>query len=427
MNTTEREGMTNISLTPSLDSDELLREAHRRKVKAHIPLLTFLSVIAVVGIIGNILTIIFYGFKIRVKKSSTIVLITLLALFDLIVCFLCFTTIADVSVNILFTSDILCQVMYFFDHWIVVSSVFTLWIIAIDRYRRMCQPQGRQLTVKSAVAAVLSMSTFSMLFSIHDFFTFSTVKVNISTFDSSIPYVTGHYCTNSDDPDLHTAVTVFHILDAVTMTACLVTFIFTYGNIWRSLRQHNRNTVHLHLKSSASFQQSTSEGNSKVCKDDESGVTDPLTRNPNVHFSLGSDINTEHLPVSPSTSSFVSTDTKLTSPNNSVKCRRSEKCRKSSRTSRSERSLTIMMFAVTVGFVICFTPYFIVSVGIRLSSATTESELDTGIQFALRSPFWNSVINPIIFCVFNTHYRRYVKEVFTQCQVSERSINSSTS
>lgn len=421
--------MTNISLSSSLDSDQLLQEAYQKKVKAHIPLITFLAVIAIIGIIGNILTIIFYGFKIKVKKSSTIVLITLLALLDLIVCFLCFTTIADVSVNILFTSDILCKVMYFFDHWIVVSSVFTLWIIAIDRYRRMCKPQGRQLTVKSAVAAVVFMSTFSMLFSAHDFFTFSTVKVNISTSDSSIPYVTGHYCTNTDDPDLHTAVLVFHILDIATMTACLVTFIFTYGNIWRSLREHNRNTVHLHLKTSASFQMSTSEGNGKVYQNDEDKITepdvaDPLTRNANVHFSLGSDINTEHLQVSPSTSSFVSTDTKLTSTSNSVKCRRRSK---SSRNSRSERSLTIMMFAVTVGFIICFTPYFIVSVGIRITSATKESELDTGIQFALRSPFWNSVINPIIFCVFNTHYRRYVKEIFTKCKVSEVSINSISS
>lgn len=421
--------VTNTSGISSHDTDRLLQEAHRKKIMEHMALITFLSFMAVVGIIGNILTIIFYGSKVKMKKTSTLVLIKLLAVLDLIVCFLCFTTIADLFVNILFTNAILCKVMYFFDHWFVVSSVLTLWLISIDRYRRMCKPLGKQLTVKSATVAVIFLSTVSMVFSTHDFITYNPVKVNISTPDKDNPVVIGHYCTNTDEPSLETVVIVFHVLDALTIFTCLVTFVFTYGNIWRALREHNRKTTHLHTNpSSVSFRQSTSEFNSKMYQNEDDNLYEPttitpLTRNPNVHFSLGSDINMETLNVSASIPSFKSTDTKL-STNNIAKANRPSK---SSKTSRSERNLTLMMFAVTVGFVICFTPYFIVSAGIRMTSATTESELHTGIEFALRSPFWNSVINPIIFCVFNSQYRRYVKDVFTKCQVNEATINTDTS
>ncbi|XP_045182074.2 cholecystokinin receptor type A-like [Mercenaria mercenaria] len=420
----DSEVVTNASRISSPDTERLLQEAHRKKVEEHIPLITVLFIIAFVGIIGNILTIIFYGY--RVKMTSTIALIRLLAILDLIVCFLCFTTIADLFVNILFTDEILCKVMYFFDHWFVVSSVFTLWIISIDRYRRMCKPLGKQLTVKSATVAVIITSVFSMVFSSHDFITYSPVKVNISTSDKVNPYITGHYCTNTDSPDLHLVVIVFHVLDALTITACFVTFVFTYGNIWRELRNHNRRTVHLHKSSSALSRQSTSDFNSKTLQSDEDvendrGTTVPLTKNQAVHFSLGSNINTEILNVSAVAISTASSESKF-----ATECVENvRRVSKSSKTSRSERRLTIMMFAVTVGFAICFTPYFIVTVGIRQTSATTEDELHTGIEFALRSPFWNSVINPIIFCVFNTQYRRYMKDVFTKCQINKSTVNSS--
>ena len=97
-----------------------------------------------------------------------------------------------------------------------------------------------------------------------------------------------------------------------------------------------------------------------------------------------------------------------------------KKSKKSLKTSRTERNLTVMMFAVTIGLAVCFTPYFFASVGIRVISHTTEDELHTGIQFALRSPFFNSVINPIIFCVFNRQYRRYIRNVFTRCKITRQ-------
>lgn len=418
------------------DMDKLLEEAHMRKVEEHIPLLVFMSIMAIVGVIGNILTIIFYGFK--TKKTSTIALITLLAIWDLIVCCLCFTTIADLFVNIMFTDEIICKCMYFVDHWFILSSVITLWIISIDRYRKMCKPLGKQFSVKSATCTVIVMSMFSMIFSTHVFLTYKPVEMKISTSDETIPIITGHYCTNTDDPDLQTVVIVFHVLDILTTMTCLMTFIYTYGSIWRALRKHNLNTIHIHSSSANTRrdhleQQSATDYSSKLHSSDVSLDNDVGTENfqehvqadiPNqsVHFSLGSGLNNATCSLNNSTSIHSLASVKRTGlmKNNQMNAT-------SSKTSKTERNLTIMMSAITVGFIICFTPYFAVTVGIRVSSVTMESELNTGTEFALRSPFWNSVINPIIFCVFNPQYRQYLRDVFTHCRVNMNVVNGRSS
>ncbi|XP_045181301.2 olfactory receptor 2B11-like [Mercenaria mercenaria] len=225
-------------ITSMSDQEKLLQEAHRRKIIEHVPLIVAMFILAVIGIIGNILTISFYGY--RVKRTPTFAMIKLLAIIDLIVCFLIFTTIADLCINITFTSTILCKWMYFLDHWFMLTSVLILWIISIHRYRRICKPVGRQFTVKSATVAVILLTVFSMIYCTHVFVTYDPVKVNISTSDVAFPAVIGHYCTNTDDPSLNDVLVTFHAIDVVSVTFCFITFVFTYGNIWRTVRRHNR-------------------------------------------------------------------------------------------------------------------------------------------------------------------------------------------
>lgn len=432
----------NASTLNNEETKPALEEARIQKLVDHLPLIIILFIIAIIGVIGNILTIIFYGFK--TKKSSTTVLITYLAIFDLIMCFLIFTTITDLFVNITFTNSILCKIMYFCDHWIAVTSVYVLCIISVDRYRRMCKPLARQFSTRFALGATITVCFISMAWSTHDFVTISPVTINISTSNEKIPVVTGYYCTNTDEPNLKTVVTVFHILDAVSIFLVLVVFIYTYGNIWYTLRKHNRNTSHIrtmkkdissdhlnlkHLQTVGSKNQSTDSLNNATSQSEALSTDDVNETGENkstaqetssVNFSLGSDTDTMRQDK-PAFS--VTNISRLSGVKENTETKANK--RKISRLFNSERSVTVMMFAVTIGFAICFTPYFIVNIGIRVMSETTEDELNTGIEFALRSPFWNSVINPIIFCVFNSKYRLYVKDIFTKCRINRKAMNYS--
>jgi hypothetical protein len=299
----------------------------------------------------------------------------------------------------------------------------------------MCKPLAKQLSTHSATIAALIVSFISMIWSTHDFVTYSPVKINISTADVRIPVVTGHYCTNTDEPNLQTVVTVFHILDAISIFTVFVVFVYTYGNIWRTVRKHNQNTAYVKemqniqsssnielgtniptrifkVQSNSSFNQDTSQ--TDVLQKEWTESANNVLEVASVNFSLGSDIK--------ETSAVSLTDIKDSRDNISTNTKRSKA---SLMSFNLERNLSIMMFVVSVGFAVCFTPYFFVNFVFRVGSDTTEHELSTGIEFALRCPFWNGVINPIIFCVFNSKYRKSVKEMFTKFRLNKADINRS--
>ncbi|XP_060564271.1 D(2) dopamine receptor-like [Ruditapes philippinarum] len=432
---TQNSSYTNLTLSSKWD--ELLQEAHRKKVLEYMPLIVVLFVLVVVGLIGNILTILFYGFKI--KKTPTFVLILLLAIVDLIVCCLAFTTIADLCVNIMFTSEILCKCMYFLDHWLMLSSVLILWIISIHRYRRICKPLGRQLDERSAKIVVVMTTTLSMVYCIHVFIIYKPVKLNISTSDDSVPIVVGHYCTNTDDPDIRDVLITFHIIDIVSILFCFATFVFTYGNIWRTVRRHTRTATTLKqavpssstVKRTIPIQNNLEQTSTVSSKDNISTETTTTQMQMSNITTLGVSLRQGNdLGQSVGDSENESTTSVPKDNQNKFKSQNAQKdlssskasedqkvhaASKSSTTLTRERNITLMMFAVTVGLVVCFTPYFIGTVGTRALSSTNESELNIGNELALRFPFFNSIINPIIFCVFNPQYRRYVLGKLAAC------------
>ncbi|WAR16369.1 5HTR-like protein [Mya arenaria] len=362
-----------------------------------------------------------YFLQLKDKASSTVVFIRYLAILDLIVCsFLIAGTTADLCTIIDFRSNIGCKFMYFFDHWIVVGFVFILWVISIDRYRKICVPFGKQLTKR-------------------------ITEVNITSEDENHPQVVGYYCTNSDDKDLAVVTAFFHVVDLVTIVGVFLTFVYTYGRIWLTLRKHKKKTEVLHalkVKSNALNQQRTQLYAMPVEHLSEKQDTDAVSFNlnstddekneqkMNASNSFNSGLNIANAAESKSAStqfldvpsrnriSFegdsidstqikksasaitVASQTSIASKNSKVKSAK-----------KSERNITIMMFAVSVGYTICFTPHFVVIL-IRQLTITTEEELSPVTQFLLRSPFWNSVLNPIIFCVLNPEYRKYVRGFF---------------
>jgi hypothetical protein len=84
--------------------------------------------------------------------------------------------------------------------------------------------------------------------------------------------------------------------------------------------------------------------------------------------------------------------------------------------SPSEVKITFMMFAVSMIFILCFTPYFAIRIFIRIVlHSGKEYDFSAGIQFALKLPYVNSAFNPIIYYIFNPNLRRYVYVRLTKC------------
>ena len=77
-----------------------------------------------------------------------------------------------------------------------------------------------------------------------------------------------------------------------------------------------------------------------------------------------------------------------------------------------EQKVTIMMIVITSVSIISFVPYFVVNLGIKSNSDTSDQEFSVGIQIALRSYILNNAVNPYIIGMFNSQFRQFVKDLF---------------
>ena len=414
--------------TEETDSATLLKEFHHDKAIEYLPVMIFFALMAILGIFGNTCTIRFYSKESR--KSSTSILIQCLGVIDLCVCIIVFPSIANLAVNVYFTSATLCQFMYFLDHSFILSSVLVLWIISIDRYLKVCRPLGRQLPTTWPRRIVIVVIIFSIALSSCDFLAYDSVPVelslgpenhsqtravkemepvsNVSTHKGTnktglepIPITLyGHYCTSTENKKIQSLLRVFNVIEIVVIVIVLLTFITAYGRI-----------LHVVLKNSKQ----------SVNKDDGKSQDQDSDNHNCMNIGMA-----EKSPTEPDSLASTSTYT------NKIKDTRAldreeisntteRNIKMNKRKGRStEANISAMMATVSLGFVLSFIPYFIIA-GTRTQTKTSESELSALHQLALRSPYLNSVINPIIFCIFNPRYRKYIQMAFIKKKQTENS------
>ena len=119
------------------------------QIHMNIPSVAFASIIMGVGIIGNIHTLVVYGFFYRAGNHRQYVL--WLSTFDLLGCCITIPLYISYLVNYYtFQTDINCKMITFFSTFFAGFSLALLDIIAVDRYRRMSNPLKKQLSRRTA-------------------------------------------------------------------------------------------------------------------------------------------------------------------------------------------------------------------------------------------------------------------------------------
>ena len=149
----------------NLEPDFLLQECSEEKAKEFIPVFVFVSILLFIGILGNILVLIFFFRK--AKYTVSYFFIVVLAIVDICACLMISLVIMDLSRPYKYTSDIGCKIHSFSKFFTAGSSTLLLFTIAVERYRKICCPFKRQLSMKGArivvcvdviVAIVMSMA-----------------------------------------------------------------------------------------------------------------------------------------------------------------------------------------------------------------------------------------------------------------------------
>ncbi|XP_062603221.1 uncharacterized protein LOC134264996 [Saccostrea cucullata] len=100
----------------------------------------------VIGVLGNLLVISMYRFKMRGQNEDRF-FIPVLAVVDLTGCLT--STSLSLTRNlfpVMFPSEVLCKLLFFSTSLTIISSLLLLLVISVQRYQKICRPFGWQMT-----------------------------------------------------------------------------------------------------------------------------------------------------------------------------------------------------------------------------------------------------------------------------------------
>ena len=222
----------------------LLEHLNDEKAIMLIPAILYLVILMLVGLGGNILVFYYYGLKSAPSTNNTFILCV--AMYDVILCTLSIPIeIVDIRFYYNFPYVSACKIMRFINYFAAIGSVFTLIVISIDRYRKICRPFKNQFKKSHArIACGLSLP-FSLVLAWPAALFYTSVPVDITTDDGV--NLTGFDCTTTKEPSYKIYQLIFNgffIFGFVFSTI----FLFTmYALVGKAIFKHQKSQPQDHV------------------------------------------------------------------------------------------------------------------------------------------------------------------------------------
>lgn len=142
--------------------EQILAAVNQKMGKGHEPLLIFLILTMVIGIVGNIHTILIYWFYYR--KNSIRNYVLLVSCCDLAMIIIVTPLVLVYKFRTLTTpSNIFCKSYFTLAPFFSTLSLTTLDMIAIDRLRHIVKPFGKQITVVQSYYLCVGCCVYSLI------------------------------------------------------------------------------------------------------------------------------------------------------------------------------------------------------------------------------------------------------------------------
>ena len=320
-----------------------------------IPAVCFMCVVFIIGITGNILTIIIYGFRLTKPNSRYFILI--LACIDF---FSCMVVIPFDVIDMLFPAAVysiaICKIQQTGVYFTILSSVYTLVTIAFDRNRKICKPLVSQTATQRwwpTTIAILFLGCASS-WPVLVLFGESNIPTGIGNLSYKICNIDSSF-ENAIYPNLFDGF--YYAMFCISLT-----YIFTcYIHIWRTVKRHAK-----FLEQHANVVNTISEAISRTSDDSLKPVNDGGR-----------------------------------TPARTARCK-----------------VAKLMFVVTLFLVISFVPHFITNVLLfrtpNCCNRMTRVQFMV-IQITYRAPIINSASNAIIYTCMDTKYRYQLLLIFRCC------------
>lgn len=378
--------------------NETLEELNTEEAKQHIGGVVFVSMMMVVGFVGNLHVLLVYS--LYMKPSNHRLFILVLGCLDFITCIVGMPfIIVDLRHPLTFTLPVACKVLRFINYFISSSSALMLTLIAADRYRKICVPLGRQISQTLAKLLVIVVLLAALFMSWP-----APILYGASTVQTTNPNINGTRCYTEDKHNFSKYQAYFNEFLIFIVFAAFIVLTVLYVLIWRVIRQHGNQG---------------SSGNKELLK--ESSSTTPTTES--LEMTSGSQNSTDD-------KSFKRSQDKLTEiksfsgKNNSQsiwskftkegKYDLSSGGEKSVKFSRAKRT-TLMFLLITTVFFLSYFPHLALKVVAFMKKGFVEN-LPFPQKVAYNTFVWcfflNNIANCFIYGFVDLRFRRELIKMY---------------
>ncbi|XP_033743128.1 RYamide receptor-like [Pecten maximus] len=372
--------------------------------------IVFVTLLMITGVIGNAHVLYLFAFKF--PKSNHRIYILCLAVLDMITCSIGMPfVIVDLQNTLTFESAIVCKLLRFLNYFNSGGSAFTLVVIAVDRYKKICNPLGKQMNERMAKIACSIALSISLILAWP-----APVLYGRSTVDTHVDGITGVACFTEDKFKKTKYQLYFNSVLILVVFGSFVTLIVLYSligqRIWKQgkarLKMLNP-TIHV----SAPVVEPASSSNSGSGTDNSTDNTLSGEAVMNTNASSTAELTkAEPLQRTEKEKSQQNETSKKPGPGKRSKINNEAKV--TARGNKTKKT-TLMLFIITVVFIGSFAPHLALKITVFLNKKFLESRTFAE-AFLYHTFVWsffiNNMANPIIYGFCDPRFRREVRNMY---------------
>lgn len=204
--------------------------------RQRLPAIIYLSVLMVIGVLGNGIVLFVYGLKYKPTNFRTFTVC--LAAIDMLACCVFMPLeIIDQRYPYMFYSEETCKIGRFIGKITKTGSAFVLIVIAVERHRKICFPFKTQMSYKAAKFYCGLAVALSVCLSVPNIF------ISGHTIKHFTDNVTGYGCSIDDDVKKTVYPLVYTLTLVAFFTLTFIVLVVLYAMIIRKITVHS-NSFH---------------------------------------------------------------------------------------------------------------------------------------------------------------------------------------
>ena len=381
------------------DTLAILQNLNDDKAKIWYGAIIFMGILCLVGVVGNLHVLIIH---LRLPKSNVKIFICFLAVIDLVSCGIDIPfNIVMCSYPLMYYNDASCKIFKYLGGCVLVGTGLLLLTIAVERYRKICKPFSRQVSLKQVKILCVVVLAVAVLLPTHALFLYGSTEVSTKHLN-----ITGYEChikaELQDTVYRHIHIGIIFTGSLGSCTALTVLYILIGVKIWQHQAKMRRIKERVPSK-----------------------ATDQSERKTVLEIAPESHSDTED--VASNQSETSEQDTSFTS--SSHKCNQTHKRQNAVEINEDQfnqmKRTTYMFILISSFCILSFIPYPALRIYQFFNKdwydSLNLSELN-GVNVALSTYFLNNVVNIFVYIGCDPSFRRNLISCYSNIFCRERDL-----